>query len=154
MAFISIAAVSSSCNKEDGNGASILAGEWKLTEIGGVQASDLAKDEIGGLDLYLSFDAAGNFETFQRLGGSQRYVRYSGTYSVSGSTATGLYSDGTAWGADYGVSLEGDGTTLVMSANGEDCRYTKTSIPEEVRNTAVEPFVVKSSEEALPPHFL
>ena len=147
------------CGKDTGNdNSSLIGGEWKLTEVGGIQASDLLKDEHGGLDVYLAFNADGTFETFQRLGSSLRYVRYSGTYRVDGTVATGTYEDGTSWGADYGVSVESgaDGSlVLVMTGNGEDCRYSSTPVPESVRTNAVAPFAFKSGEaENLPPYFL
>lgn len=156
-AAAAIAAVS--CGKDTGNdNNSLIGGEWKLTEVGGVPASDLLQDEHGGLDVYLAFNADGTFETFQRLGSSLRYVRYSGTYRVNGTVATGTYEDGTPWGAEYGVGVVSgaDGSTvLVMTGNGEDCRYSSTAVPESVRANAVAPFAFKSGEGGdLPPYFL
>ena len=152
--FVAFLPVLSCSDKLDDGSTSIMEGEWKLTSMGGIQASDLAQDEHGALDVYLAFYADGSFETFQRLSDSDRYVRYGGTFSMSGDTASGTYDDGLSWGAPYTVRLEGD--TLVMSANGEDCVYARTAIPEDVRNNAVAPVWSRtdSVSDTLPERFL
>ena len=146
-----------SCSKGLDDSSSLLEGEWKLASVGGVQASDLLQDKYGALDVYIAFYGNGSFETFQRLVDSGRYVRYGGTFTLSGDTATGTYDDGVSWGAPYTVRLEDVDARLVMSANGEDCVYTRTAIPEDVRTNAVAPVRSRSEEEstlAVPPRFL
>ena len=139
------AVISCSDRLDEGDG-SILEGEWKLVSMGGIQASDMAKDEYGALDVYIAFYANGSFETFQRLADSGRYVRYGGTFSVSGDTATGTYDDGVSWGSPYTVRLEDGDAVLVMSANGEDCVYDRVSIPDDVRTDAVAPVWSRSGD--------
>lgn len=154
-AFVAAAVLLISCGQNDKkkDGADI-SGEWKLESIGGVPASELSKDSIGGLDVYLSFATDGTFETFQRLVDGKVYMKYDGTYSVVGVTATGSYSDGSLWDDSYSVRVEG-GETLVMTAGGYDCVYKKTGIPAEVRSQAVSGVDLKSvSETQLPGKFL
>ena len=154
-AFLAAAVLLLSCGSDNKNGKDVtdISGEWKLESVGGVSASELVKDEIGGLDVYISF-SDGSFETFQRIVDGNVYVRYDGTYTVDGATATGAYSDGTLWGASYTVKVEG-GETLVMSAAGEDCVYKKTGIPADVRSQAVNGVDLKSvSDTELPGKFL
>lgn len=135
-----------SCSDRLDERSSVLEGEWKLSSIGGIPASDLAQDDFGALDVYIAFYGTGTFETFQRLAGSGRYVRYGGSFSVSGDTATGTYDDGISWGAPYSVRLEDGNNVLVMSANGEDCVYDRTAIPEDVRTNAVDPVWSRSED--------
>lgn len=154
-AFVAAAVLLISCGSDDKKkDGTDISGEWKLESVGGVSASELSKDKIGGLDVYISFGTDGTFETFQRLVDGKLYMRYDGTYSVVGITATGSYSDGALWGSSYSVKVEG-GETLVMSAAGEDCVYKKTGIPAEVRSQAVSGVDLKSvSDTQLPGKFL
>ena len=118
-----------------------IVGDWKLESINGVPASSLATDGTGGLDIYVSFAAGNTFEIFQRLHGGKSYYRYSGTYTIVNlTTVTGKYSDGNSWGAEYTVSVETGG--------GDECVYTSTAIPDDVRSSSLE---VKSSGEASVP---
>ena len=143
-----------SCNQKEHIDYDLLSGDWKLTTLGGVPVEDLGLDKDGGsLDVYISFDGAGSFETFQRLSDSDRYVRYDGWYSVSGSVASGQYSDGVMWATDYVVSYEND--NLIMTGGTETCVYARAQIPSEVRDDAVPPFWTRSADgETVPPRFL
>lgn len=132
-----------------------ISGEWKLESVGGIAADELFKDEIGGLDRYVCFTQDGMFETFERLVDGNIYLRYDGTYSLSGVTASGVYSDGSSWGASYTVKIEEGGDVLVMSAEGEDCVYRKAGVPADVRSQAIDAVSLKSvSDTALSGKFL
>ena len=116
-----------------------ITGEWKLETVNAVPASELSTDGYGGLDIYVSFSADMVFEIFQRLNGGTSYCRYSGTYNIIvPDTATGSYSDGNSWGAEYKVWISEDGDTLVMTGDGDECIYSRCVIPEEVRSSALE----------------
>ena len=91
------------------------------------------------VDVYVAFDAAGSFEEYQRLG-EGRYRHYAGTWSVDKSVLSGVYADGTEWGSTYTLSFEGE--TMTLTANNESAEaivYTKTTIPTEVKDEAIEP---------------
>lgn len=141
-----IASLMVSCGKK-GDDAVDISGEWKLESVGGIPADDIFHDSIGGLDRYICFGTDGSFETFERLVEGNRYMRYSGSYSVTGTAASGTYSDGSAWGAIYSVRIEQDGSVLVMSASEEDCVYKKTAVPSEVRSNSTEAADLKSASE-------
>lgn len=102
------------------------------------------------VDVYLSF-TDGNFEIYQKLGNS-RYWIFSGTYTVTGNTVTGKYSDGSSWGSYYESRLENDGSVLVLTAlNGsaEESVYNRTPVPDEVKAEAV-PAVKSGADENCP----
>ncbi len=143
------------CKKDGGDPAMVdMSGEWKLSTLNGTGTDSMFGGE--GLDIYLYFGSDGSFETFERLQDSEMYAHYSGTYSISGYTASGTYSDGTSWGASYTVSLSEDGATLTMTAGSEECVYAKTAIPSEVRDNISHRAALKSTEnaEAYPGKFL
>ena len=91
------------------------------------------------VDVYVAFDAAGSFEEYQRLG-EGRYRHYAGTWSVDKSVLSGVYADGTEWGSTYTLSFEGETMTLTAdNSSMEVVVYTKTTIPAEVKDEAIDP---------------
>ena len=91
------------------------------------------------VDVYVAFDAAGTFDEYQRLG-EGRYRHYAGTWSVNKSELSGVYADGTEWGSSYTLSFDGD--TMTLTANNDSAEaivYTKTVIPAEVKDEAIDP---------------
>ena len=119
------------CGKEKDtpkvNNATKIVGEWHCAPEG------------YDVDVYVAFDAAGSFEEYQRLG-EGRYRHYAGTWSVDKSVLSGVYADGTEWGSTYTLSFEGE--TMTLTANNESAEaivYTKTTIPAEVKDEAIEP---------------
>lgn len=143
-----------SCKKDAADPALVnIEGEWQLVSVNGEDAGSMFGGD--GLEVYLGFSADGTFETFQKLDGSDVYVRYSGRYSIHGTTASGTYSDGSPWAADYSVSLTEDRSGMTMSAGSEECVYTRTSIPDVVRDNVSERAGVKSGgEDVLSGRFL
>ena len=73
------------------------------------------------------------------------FVKFTGTYTVSGDIVSGVYSDGLEWGASYTFSFsDGDNVMTFVSntPNEETSVYRREAIPEDVRATPS----VKSSE--------
>lgn len=105
-------------NNNNGNGgvkvsASTIAGDWNLTRIS-TKTATLGDQTI---DVYLRLSSGNTFELYQMLGdGRYRYV--SGSWSLSGTTLSGTYTDGTAWGSSYGVELSSDGNTMTLTGSG------------------------------------
>lgn len=119
-----------------------ISGEWHMVSSG--------ETDMEQVDVYLSF-TDGNFEIYQKLGNS-RYWIFSGTYTVTGNTVTGKYSDGSSWGSYYESRLENDGSVLVLTAlNGsaEESVYNRTPVPDEVKAEAV-PAVKSGADENCP----
>lgn len=78
----------------------------------------------------------GTFNIFQKVE-TPTFVCYSGDFAVNGAQLSGRYRDGEPWGASYAFELSGDGKTLTMISQtdkAEESVYTRTAIPEEVRN--------------------
>lgn len=91
------------------------------------------------VDVYVAFDAAGTFDEYQRIG-EGRYRHYAGTWSVNKSELSGVYADGTEWGSSYALSFDGDTMTLTAKNDSEEAiLYTKTVIPAEVKDEAIDP---------------
>ena len=91
------------------------------------------------VDVNVAFDAAGKFDEYQRLG-EGRYRHYAGTWSVTKNELSGVYADGTEWGSSYTLSFDGD--TMTLTANNESAEamvYTKSVIPEEIKDEAIDP---------------
>ena len=131
MAVLCAALLFVGCGKEKDtpkvNNATKIVGEWHCAPEG------------YDVDVYVAFDAAGSFEEYQRLG-EGRYRHYAGTWSVDKSVLSGVYADGTEWGSTYTLSFEGE--TMTLTANNESAEaivYTKTTIPTEVKDEAIEP---------------
>ena len=119
------------CGKENDapkvDNATKVVGEWHCAPEG------------YDVDVYVAFDAAGTFDEYQRLG-EGRYRHYEGTWSVEKNVLSGVYADGTEWGSTYTISFSGD--TMTLTANNESAEaivYTKTEIPAEVKDEAIEP---------------
>ena len=107
-----------------------MAGEWFCPTLA-----------VGG-DAYLSFFEEKTFELYQKIG-EGAYRLYRGTWNLEDTILTGKYNDGEDWAATYSVAIDDETMTLTSQNNAaEVSRFSKTAIPEEVKNTCV--IVVKS----------
>ena len=136
IAFALVALAMSGCKKEPQptpvtDVKAMVVGEWHCAP------------EAYDIDVYVSFDALGTFDHYQRIE-EGRYRHYNGTWSVEGNLLSGVYSDGEAWGSSYNVSFEGDTIVLTATnASAETMTYTKESIPDEVKSSAIAPFALR-----------
>lgn len=123
--------LSAGCSKDDDGPAVIdsgIVGEWRQTKWNNEAQADF--------DIYIEFLSDGTFNIYQKVETSA-YMRYSGNFTIEGTRLSGRYNDGESWGADYIFELSDNGKTLTMTSNTDTAVvsiYTKTSIPEEVRN--------------------
>ena len=106
-----------------------ITGEWQLSSIATKAAT------LGGqtVDVYVSFTADNKFELWQQLGQGW-YVYFSGTWTLSDGILSGSYDNGNPWGAQYNVTVDGDKMTLVTTGGGETDTYTRTTVPDSVKN--------------------
>ncbi len=117
------------CGGDDNGGDEIpvptdgtVVGQWCLTQWS-------AMDDA---DVYVEFKEDNTFNLYQRLG-TPYYEHFTGTYSLSGNTLSGQYSDGVAWGSSYTVSFSGNDMTLTSTTSSADISvYTQTTIPGDV----------------------
>lgn len=105
-----------------------ITGDWNLVNIQTKSAT------LGGqtVDVYILFSSDKSFTLYQMIG-QGRYHKYSGTWSMTGATLTGKYSDGKQWGSSYEVELSSSDSQMTLtSASGEVDTYKKASIPSDV----------------------
>ena len=119
-----------SCGKKEK--ALDITGEWNLVALE-TRAASIGDQTV---DVYISFASSGTFEMYQMLG-TGRYRKYSGTWTLTGSTLTGKYSDGTQWGSSYEVGRRSEDMLTLSSASGEIGTYKKSTIPASVRGDAL-----------------
>lgn len=148
---LSIISAAVSCGNESGpDVSSQITGEWHLVQMTGVSASAMPQ-------VYIDFRSDSSFELYQKVGDVMRYRKYTGTYTVSGTTVSGVYSDGIKWGGDkktgvdYTVSFEGDRMSMTaQNESKEVCTYEKKALSESDKADAE--LVTKSVDEG--PRFL
>lgn len=106
-----------------------IIGTWNLKTVQTKAAS------MGGtsVDVYVVFNEDNSFSLYQKVGGAGRYSSYSGTWTLTGTSLNGKYSDGKSWGSSYEVSQDKERTTLVLSSVGEEYSYAKASLPAELQ---------------------
>lgn len=98
----------SSCKKEEKT--LDVKGEWELTEVKMSTKSALVGAET--VTVYVKFSEDGTFAMYQMVGDG-RFVAFSGSWKLAGSTLSGTYADGTSWASSYEVSV--DKSTLTMT---------------------------------------
>ena len=104
--------------------ADYLYGEWHSTSI-----------SVTG-DVYISFTDDMKFEMFQKIG-EGAYRLYRGSWNVEEDLLTGRYNDGEDWAAAYTVTVDDRSLTMISTNDAaEKSTYTRTEIPEDVRNSS------------------
>ena len=122
---------SAGCSKDDDGSKNIdsgVVGEWHQTKW--------SNEAYADFDVYVEFLSDGTFNIFQKVE-TPTFVCYSGDLADNGAQHSGGDRDGEPWGASYAFELSGDGKTLTMISQtdkAEESVYTRTAIPEEVRN--------------------
>ena len=106
-----------------------IIGTWSLKTVQTKAAS------LGGtsVDVYIVFNEDNSFSLYQKVGSTGRYSSYSGTWTLTGTSLSGKYSDGKSWGSTYEVSQDKERTTLVLTSIGEEYSYAKASLPSELQ---------------------
>lgn len=105
-----------------------VVGSWHL----------LSWNTLSAADVYVSFDAAGRFDLYQRLY-TPLYEHYTGSYTYIDGRLAGTYDDGEPWGGTYLVSFASGGQrmTLTRDTDAEDVAlFGQASIPDEIRSEA------------------
>lgn len=106
-----------------GGDTSSIAGVWHLTEWRGAEPS---------FEVYMDINAEGGLVLYQRIE-SRYWDIYSSTAAVVDGVISGTYTDGTAWGASYSVSIKGDTMTWVSMLDSSDVSiYTRSELPADM----------------------
>lgn len=106
--LLSVLVSFSSCKKEEKT--LDVKGEWELTDVKMATKSALVGAET--VTVYVKFSEDGAFAMYQMVGDG-RFVSFSGSWKLAGSTLSGTYADGTSWASSYEVSV--DKSTLTMT---------------------------------------
>ena len=121
----------SSCKKSDKDPEEkkekvSVVGSWELARIE-TKSPKIGDQEVS---IYITFtDKA--FTLYQKIG-LGRYTKFVGSYTFDGSSLSGSYTGGKAWGP-YEATLEGESLTLAFPEGQERDIYTKIdAIPESV----------------------
>lgn len=120
MALALVMSCACSCRKEPSKKGLDVTGVWELTEVSPITKSAMIGDRA--VDVFLQFSSDGSFAIHQKLGDGA-YKVFTGTWTLTGNTLDGVYSDKKAWGSTYTVEREGDMMTL--ASKGEVYSYKK-----------------------------
>ena len=132
--------MATSCEKTGNSLIDKIVGEWHYTTTeNGITE-----------DIWLSFDGAGTFEMYQKIGEGP-YWHSTGEFEADPATGilTGVYSDRYPWKYSYKVTATSG--TLTMTAAELDTytvSYTREAIPAEVRAASL-PLTRSSASEYL-----
>ena len=95
-------------------------------------------------DFGTDFNEDNTFELYQHTY-TVLWVRYTGSFSLNGSTLTGVYSDGEKWNS-YTIKYNGETKQirLTNAEKNEESIYTSTTIPTEIVEDATDAVNVRS----------
>ena len=114
----------SSCKKEEKT--LDVKGEWELTDVKMATKSALVGAET--VTVYVKFSEDGAFAMYQMVGDG-RFVAFSGSWKLAGSTLSGTYADGTSWASAYDVSVEKSTLTMTTEDGLDVFVYKACTIP-------------------------
>lgn len=107
-----------------------VTGQWELTDIVATKSVQIGSEKI---EIFIDFKEDKTFSLWQKLG-EGRHRKYTGTWELTGTTLTGKYSDGKAWGASYEVSIEAGNLYMAETKqNLETYVYKPTTIPSSLK---------------------
>ena len=117
-----------------------LVGEWSL--------SSWADNAEARPQIYIAFNEDGTFTLYQQQY-SVVWFRYTGTYTLTGKTLAGSYTDGTPWACDYKVDYGTLGETqllkLTSATDSADVAiYNASEIPTDIIDESRDPEAVRS----------
>ena len=123
MAAVISAIVFCACEKEK-DYRNDLPGAWELVSVSGQYGQTP--------QVYLDIVGDGKFVIFQRLDENSSYVRYDGSWTLTGNRLSGNYTDGTPWAAAYTVEVT-DGMLTLTSGSEESIYKRISSIPDSIQ---------------------
>ena len=120
--LIGAALILSSCGEGSKESKALdITGTWELTDIEITKAAQLGSEKI---EVTIIFNSDKTFSLSQTLG-SGIPKEFSGTWQLTGTTLTGKYANGKAWGSTYEVAVNGTEMFMTEKATAEIYTYTK-----------------------------
>lgn len=116
-----------------------ICGEWVMTKHSGKDTD---------IQVYIAFNEDSSFDLYQRIY-SVVWLHYKGTFTLEGTTLSGVYSDGKAWGSRYTISYAEAPNRIRLTSldnKSEVAIYTEQAIPEYIVDEAQLPEDVRSVE--------
>lgn len=101
--------------KKDKNEPLDISGRWELVDIK-TKAAQLGDQTV---EVSITFNTDNTYDLSQKIG-SGRPREFSGTWTLTGTTLNGDYSDGKKWGASYDVSVDANQMTLQPQIDGAE----------------------------------
>jgi hypothetical protein len=145
-----IALLTIACNNNGGGSSSSPAIDWgsEGTIVGEWNLNSWADSTEARPQIYIAFNEDGTFELYQQQY-SVVWLRYSGTYTLTGRTLKGSYTDGTPWACDYEVDYgtEGEAKYLKLTSatdSADVAIYGSCEIPTEIVDESRDPEAVRS----------
>lgn len=136
-----IAMLALSCSRENSLLDDII-GSWHMT---GITAPSSSMTQDGSSitavsDVWVLFYSDKTFAIYQKTGDASKYQYFKGKFTLDGSTISGTYSDGTAWGSKYKISVTDNVLTMeALNGSGEIVTYAWENlysyIPDQVTPT-------------------
>ena len=114
-------------------------GEWVLTKWNGSEALPFG--------VYMRLNEDNTFDLYQHTT-DVLWVHYTGTYSLNGTTLSGVYSDGESWANDYTIQYHkfADPKVIMLHCTDNEGIYTATTIPDAVVDQATEAIATRLGE--------
>lgn len=106
--------VMSGCKKDKDEPLDI-SGSWELMDIK-TKAAQLGDQTV---EVIITFHTDNTYDLSQKIGPG-RAREFSGTWTLTGTTLSGDYSDGKKWGASYDVSVDANQMTLQPQIDGAE----------------------------------
>lgn len=100
-----------------------ITGTWELVNIEITKSAQLGEETI---EVEITFNADNTFSLSQILG-EGRAQEFTGTWALAGTTLSGKYSNGKAWGSTYEISVKESTLTMVPESGAEAYIYRKTN---------------------------
>lgn len=118
------------CKDDNGKGlADVLVGQWELAEYVPVTKGVMIGNEP--VSVTIVFQENQRFILYQKVG--EAFTEsFEGTWSLEGTTLSGVYSDDKPWGEKYEISFRDSDNTLEMITQTAREKYVyQRYIPKE-----------------------
>jgi hypothetical protein len=123
--FLAILFLFSGCKKENESLLTQLIGDWELTEYEVSTKSITIGEETINVNISFVMEEYG-FYLRQSIG--EGFIKtFYGSWTLSGNTLTGKYSDDTSWGNIYTIDIV-DNNKLIMVTEDKSETYSYTRV--------------------------